>query len=443
MQNLNDELLVELGDSLIMRWATGDDIDELAEFNIRLHSDNPDEPQLWLGEWTRDLMEGNHPTTNAADFTLIIDQNQGDKIVSSLCLISQTWTYAGMPFRVGRIELVGTDPAYRRRGLVRCQMEIIHKRSAAKGELIQAITGIPWYYRQFGYEMALNLGGSRELFWARFGNDNPQEEELFKMRPALATDIPKLDELYRFHCGQSLISCRRDKQSWEFGLFKASSCTPGRQRAQIIEDAEGHVHAYVDFWPWRSAFTVREVGVKPGSSWREVCLFLVRQLKLQADMLNETREKSITNIYFSLGESHSVYNALDDQLERPQKPYAWYIRVPDLKRFLDHISPLLERRLEQSVVAGYSGKLRLNFYRDNLCLKFEQGRLTAVNNYEPQNVEDADALFPELTFLQLAFGYRSYKELDYSFADCYAKNTEATILLNALFPRCPSDINPL
>ena len=61
------------------------------------------------------------------------------------------------PFGCGRIEQVGTDPLYRRRGLIRKQMDVIHALSDSKGELVQAITGIPWYYRQFGYEFALDL----------------------------------------------------------------------------------------------------------------------------------------------------------------------------------------------------------------------------------------------------------------------------------------------
>ena len=73
-----------------------------------------------------------------------------------MVLISQTWTYDGIAFGVGRPELVGTAPAYRRRGLVRTQFEVLHQRSAERHERLQAITGIPWYYRQFGYEMALN-----------------------------------------------------------------------------------------------------------------------------------------------------------------------------------------------------------------------------------------------------------------------------------------------
>ena len=75
-------------------------------------------------------------------------------------LISQTWTYDGIPFGVGRPELVGTQPEYRKRGLVRAQFEVIHAFSAERGEMVQAITGIPFYYRQFGYEMAMGLGGA-------------------------------------------------------------------------------------------------------------------------------------------------------------------------------------------------------------------------------------------------------------------------------------------
>ena len=33
-----------------------------------------------------------------------------------------------------------------------------------RGELVQGITGIPYYYRQFGYEMALDLGGGRMCY---------------------------------------------------------------------------------------------------------------------------------------------------------------------------------------------------------------------------------------------------------------------------------------
>jgi predicted acetyltransferase len=85
-----------------------------------------------------------------------------------MCLIPQTWTYAGVPFGVGRPEAVGTDPDYRRRGLIRMQFEVLHGKSAAMGHLVQGITGIPWYYRQFGYEYALDLDGGRIPYWESY-----------------------------------------------------------------------------------------------------------------------------------------------------------------------------------------------------------------------------------------------------------------------------------
>ncbi len=155
----------QLDGGLVLRWATPDDIDQVATFNSLVHGSGTDRPALEVATWTRDLMDGRHPHVRAHDFTVVVDparQVEGrDKIVSSLLLLSQTWSYDGIEFGVGQPEIVGTDPDYRRRGLVRMQMDVVHSLSAARGELAQVITGIPWYYRQFGYEMTVNLSGSR------------------------------------------------------------------------------------------------------------------------------------------------------------------------------------------------------------------------------------------------------------------------------------------
>lgn len=437
------QLPVDLGDGLVLRWAVPDDAQKLGAFNVKIHTDNPAEPEVWLDDWTKDLMSGRHPTTKASDFTLVVDRQTGDKIVSCLNLISQTWAYDGIPFSVGRIELVGTDPDYRRRGLVRQQMTAVHSKSAARGELVQAITGIPWVYRLFGYEMALNLGGWRLFFWSRPGNDKPQDEEVYRLRDAVKSDMSTLEDLYVEHCADSLVVHQRNREILEYELFVAKRGTPAAHNTHMVEDRTGQVVAYIQFMQRDTIFWVRELGVSKGHSWRAIALYLVRELKKRADEMNQERKKPITHIKFSLGESHPVYDALGSQLEKGQKPYAWYIRVADLAEFLRHITPALERRLAKSVMAGHNGTLRLNFYRSNLTMQFEQGRLMKIGSYDPDHVEDADALFPDLTFLQLLFGYRSFEELDFAFADCYAEKAEAAVLLNCLFPRRPSDINPL
>ena len=135
----------------------------MAAFNARVHYSprwrhfEQREPHSGVAAGTRDLMSGDHPTCDASDFTVIEDTTTGS-IVSSTCLIGQRFSYEGVEFDAGLPELVGTHPDYRRRGLIREQFEVLHRWSKERGHLMQAIAGIPYYYRRFGYEMAVYMG---------------------------------------------------------------------------------------------------------------------------------------------------------------------------------------------------------------------------------------------------------------------------------------------
>ena len=123
----------DLGDGLILRRSSAADADKLVEFNGNLHREPGDEgPEEHVAAWVADLMSGSHPTFDVDDFTIVEDTATG-AIVSSLCLISQTWSYGGIRFGVGRPELVGTLPDFRNRGLIRAQFDVIHGWSAAVG----------------------------------------------------------------------------------------------------------------------------------------------------------------------------------------------------------------------------------------------------------------------------------------------------------------------
>ena len=78
------------------------------------------------------------------------------------------------------------------------------------------------------------------------------------------------------------------------------------------------------------------------------------------------------------------------------------------------------------------------------CLELvERGRLSGVEDWSATAEEDGDVAFPDLTFLQLLFGYRSLEELDHAFAGCSPGERNARVLLKALFPRRPSDLWPV
>lgn len=431
-----------LGDNLVLRWATPADTEALVDFNGRTfsHTDQPDEP---IAFWTHDMMRGDHPTVNAGDFTVVVDEANNGKIVSSLNLISQTWAYEDVQFGAGRPEVVSTLPEYRRRGLVRLQLEAVHAKSAARGELMQAITGIPWYYRQFGYEMALALHGDRRLYWPNVTKLEKEQAEIYRLRRATVEDIPVRSRLYDIFCSYSLVSRVRNEIEWQYELTIPHEKSLAYRRFFMLEkvaNSEPIGYAEIGYWP--DLTPVRELAIFPGNSWRDVGEFLTRALKALVAERNqqEKRETPLEGASFGLGLCHPIYEALGNQLEKQRQPYAWYIRIPNLQAFIQRIAPVLERRLQESVMEGYSGSLRLNFYRSHLALTFEQGKLKELGTYKKVKIQDGDASFPDLVFYQLLLGYRSFEELHYAFPDCFSRSERTAVLLDVLFPKKPSHV---
>ena len=152
------------------------------------------------------------------------------------------------------------------------------------------------------------------------------------------------------------------------------------------------------------------------------------------------REKTLKALNFSFGSDHPLYHAIPGLLSRKRDPYAFYMRVPDLPAFLRQITPALEQRLCQSPCSGHSGELKISFYRSGVRLVFEQGRLVNVEGWQPVIKEDeGGAAFPNLTFLQVLFGYRSLNEIRYAYPDCWASDT-ARPVLEAIFPKKASSV---
>jgi hypothetical protein len=422
-------ILQDLGDGLILRRSVPADADRLAEFNSRIHEDPT------VGIWVRDLLLRSHPTFHNDDFTIVEDSRTG-KIVSSLNTISQTWAYAGIPFGVGRPELVGTDEAYRYRGLVRKQFEVIHEWSQQRGELVQAITGIPYYYRQFGYEMTLALGGSRSAYESNVPQLKEGEEDPYRIRPAVEADLPFILELDARSRQRSLVNSVWDETTWRYEMFGVSQDNCNGSTVSMIETAAGEAAGVVStpFLLWDNRFVANYFELKAGLSWYGPTATVLRHLLSAGQALARQKEKSLHSVSLALGNEHPAYEAGRAWLPGKAPAYAFFMRVPDLPAFVMHIAPALEENLRNSIAAGYTGDLKISFYRTGIIMKFEQGRLCDVKTWKPGVNEKVSAAFPDHTFLHLLFGHRSIADLQIIFADCYADDS-ALPVLNALFPK--------
>jgi hypothetical protein len=438
----------DLGGGLVLRWSVAADTEAIGELYSHVFRRNAEEPRNEsVIAWLRDLMSGRHPLIGPGDFALVEDTDSG-AVVAATCLLHEIWEYDGIAFSTGRPEIVASMPDYRNRGLIRAIFELIHARSAERGHLAQGITGIPYYYRQFGYEYALDLGGSRSVYFSAIPKLKDGEQELYALRDASVEDLRQLMALYDRERARGPVSTRVGEDYWRWVLGGQNPAAGEGWHTQLIVNGQGQSIGYVltGRRRWGDALGVLGLALEPGVALPPLLPSVLRLLHAQALEMPSQRadDPAAARIMFAMAGSHLVYDALGERMVAAHEaPYAWYVRVPDLPRFIRQIGPALERRLATSMMSGYTGELKINFYRGGLRLAFEQGRLMIAEDYRAEGWRpQAQAGFPPLVFLQLLFGRRSLAELRYAFPDVWADD-EARPLLEALFPAWPSWVVPL
>ena len=447
-------MLRELGDGLRLRRVTRADAEPLAAFNAdQIRYQDAPAPFAPLGVWTRDLLEGRHPTFTSDD-GLIVEETRTGAIVSSMLLVSQTWAYGGVPIRVGQPELVGTRPEYRGRGLVRAQFEVLHEWSAQRGELLQVIAGVPWFYRQFGYEMALPRGGGPRFARTDLAPPAPGTPLPFRVRPMRADDLPFVVDLDHRSRERCLVSVPRGERLWRYELEGHSPGSGTRLELRMLETDRGEPAGFIGHFPalWAGSAALTHYEIRPGLSWRGPWPTVHAYLDATGEAYTARDGGAFTQIQlWHVGLENPLYDAI--RFTDRWRPFALYARISDLAAFLDKIGPALERRLAGSTLAGHTGTLTLSNYREGVRLVFAEGRLTEAEAWplardlvgqecgQPsQDPRRPMAMFPGLTWLQLILGYRSLDQLQDAFPDCIVRGGEPRALLNTLFPRTPSDI---
>jgi len=224
-------------------------------------------------------------------------------------------------------------------------------------------------------------------------------------------------------------------------------------RFYLIVDTTGRSVGYLRLSPlrWGPAVTVDRVMVEEGVPLVAVMPSVLRGVQALAETTLPARPETPPPgaVKFHLWNSdHPLRGVLGDlvpvSLTYPYSAYPdlWYIRVPDLVRFVQQVAPALERRLASSAQAGYTGDLAIDFYRGGLRLAFDEGRLAVVERWQRPLWGESKIGFPPLVFLQLLFGYRSLHELRNLYPDVWAEG-EAAPVLDALFPKRQSSLIPL
>lgn len=431
-------MLKQLSNGLILRSlkeGTPQDKQNLPQFYVDSFVDVYGPEDEVLGPWAADIISGRHPTITDEDVYVVVDPAHDERIVSALMLIPQLWHYENIPLKIGRVELVATHPEYRNQGLVRELFEVIHARSEALGHNIQAITGISYFYRQFGYAMAVDLGFAGSVPLGALGKPKEDASPEFTLRAATLADIPKLMAWQTHFAQKHLLSYQRPAEHWEYELSIRNLDTQLALNFWIITRQDGTEVGYVTTYKVlrQQGILCLEYAVGEESSYLATFDDVMRGLSEIG--LAQYQDNPPYCVRFASG----LYGTLQPFLKRTgdanalAPDYAWYLRVVDFVKLIWDLQPVLEQRLVNSRAHGYTGQLHINLYsKKGLLIRFENGRIVEVNDSAPKLSKD-NAAFPYHSFLNVIFGHRSAADLMAILPDAYA-DRKATILLDALFP---------
>ncbi|MEY3990470.1 MAG: hypothetical protein RI985_1551 [Chloroflexota bacterium] len=445
MDALNPDYQRDLGDGYRLRWATTDDGPQYAQLAAKafyLKNEQMESPNV-VG-YARDLVSNNHPLCHADDVAVVVDGH--NQIVAAAALLTQPLEYDGIPLKVGRPELVCSDSQVRQRGFVRAIFELMHAKSAARGDVMQAITGIPHYYHQFGYSWSVDYNAHAKVALAKLpalaSEVNPVR--LQRVTPAEYQQFVALYNNDRL--GRNLLLTTPYTPEYFAHVLTTSVSTEGFIPYFMVNEL-GSVLGYflADQRSWDGWWTILGIGAAANQSLANL---IVPTLHAAKELTTEIHKcvphhPDIHSLNIQVDGNHPMQQVLTNRNIpfQYEAPYTWYLRVPDMVKLLGQITPALERRMAQSIFAGYSGKLVLSFFRDGVELEWQNGQLIQLTPWHPPVYEkdgsSANASYPPSIFNQQLFGWRSLAELREWRPDVWA-DSESTPLLDVLFPKQPS-----
>jgi hypothetical protein len=312
------------------------------------------------------------------------------------------------------------------------------------------------YYRQFGYEYAIEFGERSKVWLSSIPQLKKDEEEPVKYRVATMDDIEtiqEIDKAQQHDCAIFLPLTREWLASQiSYGPVSADDKEQyGLRHSLIFEDAGGHPVAYAIIRKFDKDLNntgnigVYSMGLAAGVDTQAVLISAMRTIvNFVRSNVDEKRFAEFTSLAWHMPQWHPVVEAIPSFMRSFAKVHfedpCYYVRVPSLVKFIQHILPALNRRLEQSNTHNtYSGVVKISNFTPRypgVELKFEKGVIVDVLQFiKKDQVKDPTvAYFPPYTFLKVLFGNKSIAEMK-SFMPDVVMEDDVQNVLNVVFPK--------
>ncbi len=412
----------KLDDGLIMKSVSSiEDVEKLVLFTKLIHGEENDARLIKTL-----ILE--HPYSKP-NYFLFIENEKDNTIVSSLCLIPWIWRYKEVEIRTGEMGFVGTLKEYRNKGLIRLLNKRFVELLIRDEFLMSHIQGIAFFYKQFGYEYAIPLEGGFRIDPHYVEETLVGNSQKIKFRKATKMDIPILEIIYEKSALKFDITSIREEQIWNFLLGPAMSCDSTMEIWNILDEND-NITGY---------FRITQVGFGEGLILTEVSnlTYVIAQavLKKLKDLCKEYNKPFIRlNIHQNTTLTKVALNLGAINLGH----YAWQIKIIDLKKFIEKMSNILEKRIKSSAFKNLTEKIVINLYRVAIELNFIDGKIKNIDLVQFSR-NDGFLRIPPNLFIPLVLGYYSREDLVHHHHD-FLYNKKNEHLIDVMFPKVDSFI---
>ena len=324
-------------EEIVVRVARPEDADGIiALVNDRIGEEDGPEARITLDD----------PRFGPGGWTVAVD---GARVVSVLGLFPASTRVGSVTVQSAFIEFVATAREYEGRGLVRKQLDIAHRISAERGDLITWMVGIPYFYRQFGYEYAVPTPHTIDLTTPATGTATD-----LSFREAMADDLDAIAALQDHMAASAVIVAEHDQLLWSWYLESPVYRV-------VLAEREGTPVGMMRIYDDDGDPLVFDVAAGDPATF----LALATEAAGPGGTVTVAMRPGLEEFASGLGETE-------------HDGYAYYVRVPDACALLAAILPELNFRMADSGVEFEDGELLISLYRESITAQIRNEQLESV-----------------------------------------------------------------
>lgn len=356
---------------------TDEELEELVEFNSIVHrEDDPEELRRMINYFPGFKREMNY---------FIRDLDKG-KIVSSANAIPSIWMYEDISLRNLELGWVGTLKEYRKMGLIRALYSHFEE-EMFRGEYdISTIQGIPYFYRQFGYDFILPMNRRVILRINQIPEVQAQHGPQWMaigVRKANENDLEEMMTLYEEHNSRLLMHTKRNRELWQLQeKFRQQFET---EFVTYVLESENHILGYlrvsVQGDPKNSNLGASLVVIESSIRTFDGVLRALQFIRKMA------QDKTCNRISIVGPSTNNLCRLAEDLGGSVRSGWKHQVRIPNMVKFLERIHPVLERRLLSTMFEGLNYELPINAFTNCYLLNFKQGKITEIKDIGIQEVD--------------------------------------------------------